>query len=140
MFKMRIEAIRSQCVEFYSAEQVQIWTSGNITEKFVQAVERSFYVSEIDGHVVGSGMIDRMTGFIDAIFVLPEFMGKGAAKAMLKHLEIIALRQNLSCVSLQSTLNAAGFYRAHGYDGTETSVYHSPLGVELDCVPMRKWL
>ena len=79
-------------------------------------------------------------GFIDAIFVQPDFMGKGAAKLMLKYLESMVIKKNLSCISLQSTLNAAGFYRSNGYEGDDVSVYRSPRGIELDCVPMKKWL
>lgn len=59
---------------------------------------------------------------------------------MLKYLESMAIKKNLSCISLQSTLNAAGFYRSNGYEGDDVSVYRSPRGIELDCVPMKKWL
>lgn len=140
VFDLRIASIQSQCTECYTPQQVEVWTSGTMTDKFVQVVERSMYVSENEGRIVGSGMIDTMSGFIDAIFVQPDFMGRGAAKLMLKHLESIAIKKNLSCISLQSTLNAAGFYRSNGYGGDEVSVYYSPRGIELDCVPMKKWL
>jgi hypothetical protein len=37
-------------------------------------------------------------------------------------------------------LNAAQFYRRRGYEGCEQSIYHSPSGLELACIPMVKRL
>ncbi|MDP1249940.1 GNAT family N-acetyltransferase, partial [Klebsiella pneumoniae] len=59
-------------------------------------------------------------------------------KAMLDHLENVARELAIEEVVLDATLNAASFYRRHGYTGDEQAVYHSPSGLQLACIPMTK--
>lgn len=73
---------------------------------------------------------------VDAIFVAPEYFGVGAAKKMLNFLEILAKENDLCSLKLESTLNAAPFYRSFGFVGDKVSTYHSPRGISLDCIPM----
>jgi len=68
------------------------------------------------------------------------YSGRGAAKKMIQFLEHLAKEQGLRLLTLESTLNAAPFYRACGFVGDEVSTYHSPKGIRLDCVPMEKLL
>lgn len=136
----RIAAIRAQCRGFYGAEILDAWTNGDLTEQFALWVELSFYVA-VDGHrVLGSGAIDLASGQIDGIFVLPDLMGKGIGRQLLAYLEDMAAGANLGVVGLNSTLNAAAFYRKCDYEGNTIAVYSSPRGFNLDCVPMKKVL
>jgi hypothetical protein len=41
-------------------------------------------------------------------------------------------------VHLEATINAASFYRKHGFLGEDISIYKSPRGIELECVHMVK--
>ena len=140
IFDTRIAAIRAQCREFYDAEILDAWTSGDLTEQFTLWVESSFHVA-VEGHrVLGTGAIDLDSGQIDGIFVLPDLMGKGIGRQLLAHFEDMAAGVGLSVVGLNSTLNAAAFYRKCGYEGNAIAVYSSPSGFNLDCVPMKKVL
>lgn len=95
----------------------------------------------VDGDkVLGSAAIDLHSGRIDGIFVLPDFMDKGIGRQLLLYLEDIAIAAGLDQVVLDSTLNAAPFYRKCGYEGNAVAVYTSPRGFTLDCVPMTKAL
>ncbi|MEL4419714.1 GNAT family N-acetyltransferase, partial [Shewanella algae] len=87
----------------------------------ISDVVQTFHVSEVDGRVIGSGKINTETGMVDAIFVDPDFAGKGAAKQMLQFLEELAIQHNLPLMKLESTLNAAAFYRSCGFIGDELS-------------------
>ena len=140
IFDIRSRAILDQCPAYYSEEQLSLWTQGEMSETFIADVEATFYVSEVDGRVIGSGKINTQTGMVDAIFVDPGFFGKGAAKMMLQFLEGLANQHNLPLMTLESTLNAAAFYRSCGFIGDELSTYHSPRGISLDCIPMEKRL
>ncbi|MEZ8656715.1 GNAT family N-acetyltransferase [Vibrio splendidus] len=140
IFDIRSRAILDQCPAYYSEEQLSLWTQGEMSETFIADVEATFYVSEVDDRVIGSGKINTQTGMVDAIFVDPGFFGKGAAKMMLQFLEGLANQYNLPLMKLESTLNAAAFYRSCGFIGDELSTYHSPRGISLDCVPMEKRL
>ncbi|QIR06279.1 GNAT family N-acetyltransferase [Salinivibrio costicola] len=138
IFDLRNRAILTKCSAHYTEEQLSLWTQGNVSERFITDVVDTFYVSEIDGQVIGSGKLNTQTGLVDAIFVEPDYSGRGAAKKMLQFLEQLAREQGLLLLTLESTLNAAPFYRACGFVGDEVSTYHSPKGIRLDCVPMEK--
>ncbi len=139
-FSIRREAILARCTGFYPRRDLAIWTSGAMSEAFVRRVAEHFHVAVVDGQIVGTGMIDLATGKIDAVFVLPGYMGRGVGRALMEHLESLALGAGLGSIHLESTLNAAAFYRSLGFEGEGQSIYESSLGVRLACVPMVKRL
>lgn len=139
-FAIRREAILAQCTGFYPRSDLAIWTSGTMSETFAKCVAEHFHVAVVDAHVVGTGMIDLSTGKIDAVFVLPGYMRRGIGRALMDYLEGLALGAGLGSIHLDSTLNAATFYRALGFEGRDRSIYESSLGVSLACVPMVKRL
>ncbi|OOE88514.1 GNAT family N-acetyltransferase [Salinivibrio sharmensis] len=138
IFDLKSRAILAKCSAHYTEEQLSLWTQGSLSERFITDVVDTFYVSEIDGQVIGSGKLNTQTGVVDAIFVEPDYSGRGAATKMLQFLEHLAKEQSLRLLTLKSTLNAAPFYRACGFVGDEVSTYHSPKGIRLDCVLMEK--
>ncbi|WP_299790338.1 GNAT family N-acetyltransferase [uncultured Shewanella sp.] len=140
IYDLRSRAILEACSGYYSAEQLSLWTQGGVSESLIKDIVNSFYVSESDGQVIGSGKLTIETGMLDAIFVEPQFFGKGAARLMLAFLEELATVHGLTSIKLESTLNAAPFYRRCGFVGDEISTYHSPRGISLKCVPMQKSL
>jgi GNAT superfamily N-acetyltransferase len=139
-FAIRREAIRAQCGGHYPVADLDIWTSGAMSATFAQRVADHFYVAVADGQDVGTAMIDLATGKIDAVFVLPAYMGRGIGRALMVQMESLALDAGLASIQLESTLNAAPFYRALGFKGDNLSTYQSSLGVSLACVPMMKHL
>ena len=137
---IRKTAILSQCPSHYSAEELQIWTNGELSEEFADAVEKHFYVAVFTGQVVGTGMVNLETGKIDAMFVHPNHIRTGVGRKIIEHPESLALEHGLGELHLESTLNAAPFYRSCGFSGNGVGEYASPRGVTLDCVPMVKQL
>lgn len=138
IWTIRKEAIRAQCVDYYPMESLKTWTSGALPNDFIDAVEQHFYVAIKKNLVVGMGMVNLESGKIDAIFVHPHHMRKGIGKKILNFLEDLAIDQQLQVLTLESTLNAAPFYRACGYAGDKVSIYISPRGITLECIPMVK--
>lgn len=139
-FDIRLLAIRSQCIGAYTAEQMALWTRGKAEDGYDTLMDKPFYLGWVNGEPVVTGMLDLDNNEMGALFVLPEFAGRGYGKAMLDHLEKLARQMAIEEVVLDSTLNAASFYRACGYVGEEQAVYHSPSGLELACIPMVKRL
>jgi len=139
-WEIRNAAILSQCKGHYPPESLAIWTNGEITERFIQFVVEQLYVATVNDAVVGTGMIDCNTGRLDAIFVRPDMMGHGIGKQMVSFLEDIGRAAGLTKLTLDSTLNAPGFYRSCGFVGEAIGIYQSPRGITLDCIPMTKVL
>jgi GNAT superfamily N-acetyltransferase len=137
---IRNAAILDQCTGHYPEDQLAAWTAGEITDEFIQSVARSWYVAILNESLVGTGMLDNATGQVDAVFVRPDRMGRGVGSAMMAHLESQAMGSRLTRLTLDSTLNAAPFYRKCGFVGDQRSVYESPRGISLACVPMTKQL
>ncbi|UJF23174.1 GNAT family N-acetyltransferase [Shewanella sp. OMA3-2] len=147
-FELRNLAILSQCVDCYGVDAMTKWTEGEMPAAYAEKLLNDGYVYVVDGLpnapeqqlIIATGMLDVSTGFIDALFVHPQYMKLGIGKLMLDHLELIAKASGLVFIALESTLNAADFYRKCGFNGNKKSVYHSPRGFDLDCVVMQKQL
>lgn len=139
-FDIRREAIRSQCIGAYTAEQMALWTRGTAEDGYSALMDKPFYLGWVNGEPVATGMLDLDNNEVGALFVLPGFTGRGYGKAMLDHLEQVARELEIEEVVLDATLNAASFYRVCGYVGEAQAVYHSPSGLALACIPMTKRL
>jgi GNAT superfamily N-acetyltransferase len=133
-------AVLTQCAGAYPAETLIAWTSAVPPADWPDKVERGFHVAVDGDDVVASGMLTTETGKVDAIFVRPSHMGLGIGKQMMSFLEGIARAHGLKEMTLESTLNAAPFYRNCGFSGDAVAKYRSPRGLLLDCVPMVKML
>ncbi|WP_299574317.1 GNAT family N-acetyltransferase [uncultured Shewanella sp.] len=139
-FEIRNLAILSQCKGHYSADVLLKWAEGDVPETFIHDFARHGFVTEIANKVVGVGMIDLNTGMVDAMFVRPESFGQGLGRKMLEHLETLAKQASCKKLMLDSSLNAADFYRNCGFEGSKQAIFHSPMGIELACIPMVKML
>lgn len=139
-FDIRLQAIRYQCATDYTNEQVMDWTSVPFTDGYRAWVEKDYHLAWVDKVPVGTGLINFQSGELGAVFILPEFMGQGIGKSMVNYLEHLARETGLAEIHLEATLNAAAFYRRCGFIGEAQSVYNSPSGLQLACVPMRKQL
>jgi GNAT superfamily N-acetyltransferase len=138
IFDIRILAINNQCSGHYAADDLARWTAGVMSPQFVQMVEDRAYIATIGDQVVASGMIDLDSGQVDAVFVSPKLMGQGLGRAMMLHLEFLARAAGLAQLKLDSTLNAAAFYRSLGFSGDTVASYCSSGGLSLACIPMIK--
>ena len=101
-------------------DTLNAWTGGEFSEDFIDAVVKHFYVATYNNQVVGTGMINIETGKVDAIFVHPNHMRRGIGKSIVEFLEDIGLNSGLETLTLESTLNAAAFYRTCGLKETRS--------------------
>jgi N-acetylglutamate synthase-like GNAT family acetyltransferase len=137
---IRRAAILNQCINHYPIDDLKMWTSGNPSQQYMDAVAEHFYVATHENQIVGTGMVNLATGKIDAVFVRPSHMKIGVGRKIMEHLESLARDKGLKELYLESTLNAAPFYRVCGFEGEKLGKYESPAGVVLDSVPMVKVL
>ena len=139
-WEIRKESIKAECTNYYPPEIIELWLNGSLPEGFASELERNFYVASVGEKIIGLGAIKYSENKIYAIFVKPEFLGKGVGKQMMLFLENVALLNNIQTIYLDSTLNAAPFYRSLGYVGDAIIQYNNPRGFVMDCVAMTKEL
>lgn len=137
---IRKESIKAECAEYYPNEVIEPWLNGSLPEGFASELESNFYVALQGDEIIGLGALSYSENKIYAIFVKPEFMGKGIGKHIMSFLEALALKSDIKTVYLNSTLNAAPFYRTLGYVGDTVIKYNNPRGFVMDCVAMQKVL
>lgn len=137
-WEIRNAAILQACAGFYDADLLRRWTAGEKPDSFGAFVERLFYVAEVNQEVVGTGAVNLENGQVDGIFVRPDWMGQGIGKRMIAFLVDRARAAGLTELRLESTLNAAPFYRRCGFVGDALGTYQSPRGFTMPCYPMTK--
>ncbi|MGA3824632.1 GNAT family N-acetyltransferase, partial [Pseudomonas chlororaphis] len=67
-------------------------------------------------------------------------MGHGTGRQRANYRKQLACQPSPPHLALDSTLNAADFYRHCGFVGERIAQYQSPRGLTLACVPMIKHL
>lgn len=139
-WEIRKESIKAECTNHYSPELIDLWLNGSLPDDFAAELESNFYVVTQNQEIIGLGALSYSETKIYALFTKPQFMGKGVAKKMMKYLEALAVKNKLDTVYLDSTLNAASFYRSLGYVGEEVIKYKNPRGFVMECVAMQKRL
>lgn len=81
------------------------------------AVERLFLVAEIGGIPAGLACATFDLGSF-ALYVAPEFAGRGVGSRLLTAVETAARASGLRSFAFHSSRNALPFYRRHGYEPT----------------------
>lgn len=137
---IRHASVHAACVRHYPEATLCAWVDGAPSDAWAAIVERGFYLALDNDRPVGTGMLTVESGQVDAIFVQPSHIGRGIGRRMLEYLEALARESGLVDLRLDATLNAAPFYREHGWVGDSVSTYRSPRGLELACIPMTKRL
>lgn len=102
------------CVTHYPLDTLQRWFSSKTIEGYYPAIDQhEMYVCESDKAVIGFGQ--AVPGEVVAIFVHPDFAGRGVGKCLLRHAIQCASKDYEGPIKLIATLNAEPFYAKHGF-------------------------
>lgn len=131
MHRLHTDAVLKTCKDFYTKEQIDAWLHGRTPEGYHEAIKKGdMYVAENNDKIVGFGHV--LPGEIVAIFVDPTFHKKGAGKLLLDYGLEIALKGHKK-VKVESTVNAEGFYKKHGFVKIRDEV-HIKRGIEVPII------
>lgn len=109
------------------------------TKEYIKSNPKKIYVAELNDQIVGILAIDTKEecGYLEAIYVLPEYKGKGIGKELLflaikKFIELGYNKLTLECMRGNSTID---FYKKYGgsiIDTNKQIIYDKE--VEVDTV------
>jgi putative acetyltransferase len=144
ILRVHVDSIRRVCSADYTSEQIEAWVRPKKLERYTRALERgdSMFVA-----VAGAGADERIIGFSSAqgdevtgVYVAPDWLGRGAGRALLAALESDARARGITTMHLNSSLTAIRFYRAQGWQIVQNSTYRLSDSVEIACAKMSKAL
>ncbi|MBN2570112.1 MAG: GNAT family N-acetyltransferase [Deltaproteobacteria bacterium] len=140
--RLHVASIRKLCVNHYTGEQLDAWTSVLTPAIYDQALEEKVFlvVHNAKQDLLGLGILDIGNAEVSAIYVHPDAAGKGIGSVLLNELEKIARSSNILKLTIHSTLNAKSFYMAHGYLEQALTFHNLPNGIKLECIRMFKEL
>ena len=135
-----LASTRGLCADAYTPEQIEKWTSGRELDRYAPLVTPRFHclVAVDDAVIGGFGTVDLEKSEISSLFVRPDYAGAGLAGSLLQQLEDISRERGLQALSLESTVNARGFYLKHGFQVLAPVIKRFSNGLEIDCFQMQK--
>jgi putative acetyltransferase len=132
-------AVRQTASHDYSVEQIAAWSSDDIdlTVWNTRRAARPTLVAEVDG-VVGFSDVDD-SGYIDMLFVDPDFSRRGVASTLLAALTEQAATAGALELTTHASITARPFFEGHGFEVVEE---RRPVlrGVEFTNFAMRRRL
>ena len=112
-------SVRTFGPEYYDADAVRRWAKpgGRSPADYEPDTDDEHVVVAVrDGAVAGFGHLVPAVGEVHAVYVHPDHARRGVGSALLAELEGYARGRGLDRLSLQSSLNAVGFYERAGYE------------------------
>jgi putative acetyltransferase len=139
--RVHLRAITEICSSHYTPVEIKAWAKPRKPDYYVESIRRKeFYVAEESSTVVGFGTLNQTSGEIEAVYIMPEFAGRGVGRKILNVLEERARVLGLKYLYLDSSLNAVAFYRQLGFEPQQETKHRLSSGVEIGCVLMKKEL
>lgn len=137
---MFTRAVHETARSDYTAEQLDAWAPADL-DLAAWASKRDAAdtrVAEIDGRIVGFIDLDE-AGYIDMLFVLPDYRRQGVATTLLKDVLVTATERGLHELTTHASLTARPFFEAHGF--VVTAERHPVVrGIALTNFAMRRVL
>ena len=139
-------AVHEIAGEVYDDEILEAWSPPVDDERVEQFIGGVFESEEsnvmfvaIDGtRVLGFSEVVPANEELRAVYVDPEFTGRGLGTALLRQAEWAATQAGVDRLELDASLNAVDFYEKNGYTRLADGTHELSGGVEMDCVIMDK--
>jgi putative acetyltransferase len=136
--EIQVTAIQQLALSHYSTDQLRPWWNGLTSAPYRTYPER-FYtiVAEVESTVVGFAALNTVKSSIRAVYVYPDYAGKGIGKKLLAELIQEARRQKLTELYCHASLNAQKFYEKAGLRLISGFTHKFSSGGEIECVIMK---
>lgn len=125
-----IAAVAAVGEEFYSEEEKRAWIDRFPAEELLARMGRfPHWVAEVDGVVGGFAALETEKGYVDTMFVHPEYQGKGIGAALMSRVLESARETGVRRVTLKASRNAEAFYGRFGF-----------VSIGADCEDPCEWM
>lgn len=115
---LHTRSVQTLCRSHYTSSQIAEWIGRRQPAGYLPAIEREeMFVAALTGKLAGFG--HAVVGEIVAIFVDPDWTGRGVGRQLLTHAIALAQRDEARLVFLEATLNARSFYERCGFQMVE---------------------
>ena len=135
------EAVEALSGAQYSEEERNAWIRFVTEEAMRQGVstaEAIAFVAETDETVVGFSTLHGQE--VRAVYVHPAAQNRGVGTDLLRAVEAEARARDVQTLTVSASLNAIGFYDAHGYERVGEGTVELDESHEIRCVEMEKAL
>ncbi|MFU8804403.1 MAG: GNAT family N-acetyltransferase [Bradymonadaceae bacterium] len=144
-------SVRTLCRSHYTDEEIYAWTSGSEVRSYEEAILGGYEILHIlETHQQGMAFSSLSAGSLNtgsssqaelgALYVHPDFTGRGYGVELLYFTENQALRLGIETLYLDASLNAVLFYQARGYEILQPSAVVLSGGMELPAIRMKRVL
>lgn len=134
---VHVASIRGIAGDFYSQEQINVWSSGKRPDVY-PVEEHKMFVAVEDGKVIGFSELRIQDEEVRAVYIAPTAVRRGVGSMLLEAVERQAKERGLARLKLGASLNAIHFYTKHGYRKTGSSTMTTASGIPY--WPMEKKL
>ncbi len=117
LFKVFERAIRQTASADYSPEQVDAWVrKGDNPEGWSERIRNQFFLVAVteDGSYAGFSSL-ASDGYLDLMFVDPDWKGKGVAGLLINHILSEAKKRGIKTVCTDASITARDFFTHHGF-------------------------
>jgi putative acetyltransferase len=111
-----LRAIRDVASKDYTPDQVNAWAQVENHEGWARKrASRPTWVATVNGSPAGFSDLEP-SGYLDMMFVHPQYQGVGVASLLLRTVEATAQNQGLRCLTTEASLTARPFFERRGFD------------------------
>jgi len=110
------DAIRITALSRYTESEVTAWLGGerDVEEWSDARLAANTFIAEVDGHIAGFTDLSA-TGYVDRLFVHPDFGRRGIGAALLEYVRRLAQSKGMRQMSTHASLVARPVFEAVGF-------------------------
>lgn len=117
-----IQSLKKVNAKDYSESVINSVIKNFSTEQIATKMKlrKIFVITEKD-QIIGTASLEG--NMVRTVFVLPSKQGKKSGALLMHYLEEVARKENISCLTVSSSITAEGFYRKIGYNALRDEYY-----------------
>lgn len=146
LIHIHFAAVHGIAEQFYPSAVLTAWSPTPSASRYewmrmvIDSATNNVLVAEMEQIIGGFAIYVPSSGFIQALYVDPQFTGRGLGKALLVVIENQLAQAGVSAARLNASHNAAKFYRRAGFQVLAPTTQTLSDGTPLECVAMQKLL